>query len=205
MVQALLREVNPKTQTRRIVNPQPPETADWAQGTPKLVKCGFNNGMGFAYYSGGAFKTFKCPYGVPSDHIWVKETFSRLHDGLLQHLDPDPDNGDPYNNGWSTAFRADGEPANWKHYGQHWKPSIFMPQKLSRIILKVISVRVERLLDISESDARSEGYPGGGNGGINVDCSPFVWYRKLWESINGKGSWSANPWVWRVEFKRIIP
>lgn len=73
-----------------------------------------------------------------------------------------------------------------------------MPRSLSRITLEVTGVRVERLQDISEADAIAEGTPfpfGGWVGG----------YQKLWESINGPGSWDLNPWVWVVEFKRVTP
>jgi hypothetical protein len=137
---------------------------------------------------------------TPKDsRLWVKETFQRVHDGLLQKLDPDPES--PY---WQTVYRADGIPAHWEHYGLNWKPSIFMPRKLSRITLEITGVRVERLQDISRGDCMSEGCPF-----PNISMSqpnatnPKKWYSELWESINGKGSWSKNPWVWVIEFKRL--
>lgn len=117
-------------------------------------------------------------------------------------LDPEPDNGEPYNNGWACVFRADGEPVHWKEYGVPWTPSIFMPRKLSRIDLEIEAIRVERLQDISEEDAKAEGVemPDG------IEEPPDFWsykqeYEYLWEDINGKGSWAANPWVWVIEFK----
>lgn len=93
-----------------------------------------------------------------------------------------------------------------------WKSSIHMPRWASRITLEITDVRVERLQEISEADAIAEGiepgsardfwklYGRGANG--DMDRSPRVAYRSLWESIHGVGSWDANPWVWVVEFRR---
>lgn len=93
-----------------------------------------------------------------------------------------------------------------------WRPSIHMPRWASRILLEVTGVRVERLADISKDDAMAEGIviqPDGGFGlsdstHYNFSC-PTDSYCSLWESINGPGSWDANPWVWVVEFKRVAP
>ena len=82
-----------------------------------------------------------------------------------------------------------------------WRPSIHMPRWASRILLEVTDVRVERLQDISEADAVAEGVrnslhlPGGRFAKEN--------FEHLWWTINGDGSWDANPWVWVVEFKRV--
>lgn len=85
-----------------------------------------------------------------------------------------------------------------------WTPSIHMPRWASRITLEVTAVRVERLQDISEEDARAEGMAGNAVGewgceGVLED------FESLWESINGAGSWDVNPWVWVVEFERLTP
>jgi hypothetical protein len=84
-------------------------------------------------------------------------------------------------------------------FASQWKPSIHMPRWASRITLEVVSVRVERLQDISRVDAIAEGC-------CDPDSStPKLAFEMLWQSINGPGSWEANPWVWVVEFKRIEP
>ncbi|MGK4351076.1 hypothetical protein ACSMFN_12425 [Enterobacter sichuanensis] len=121
-----------------------------------------------------------CPYGVPGDRIWVRETFCSV-----------PDHEEPA--GCSALlYAADGNGP----YG-NWTPSIHMPRWASRILLEITDVRVERLNDISEEDARSEGISGSSARDIKEA------YAALWRSIYGSDSWQANPWVWVIVFKRI--
>jgi hypothetical protein len=93
-----------------------------------------------------------------------------------------------------------------------WRPSLFLPKRFARITLEITGVRVERLQEISEADSIFEGIKrkemhdgrtvfSAGEG--NWSMSPRDSYRAVWESINGPGSWDANPWVWAVEFKRV--
>lgn len=128
-------------------------------------------------------KSVKCPFG-PGDTLWVKETFQWVDDGedsgyVYRATDPD--------------WESDEE---WR-----WKPSLFMPNKASRISLRVVSVRLEHLQDISEEDAKAEGAQA-----MAVDDLGNTWktyrrgFQSVWESINGPGSWQANPWVWVVTF-----
>jgi hypothetical protein len=96
-------------------------------------------------------------------------------------------------------YRAD-NPKKFPDDGT-WKPSIFMPRKASRINLEIVSVSVERLCEISTADAGAEGCNEPNPDGYN---HAGFQYKKLWENINGKGSWAKNPWVWVIEFKRIL-
>lgn len=106
--------------------------------------------------------------------------------------------------------------------GDNWKggrePAPFnMPRWASRILLEIVSVRVERLQDISEDDCWAEGIDAVDGAlddmaildlakRMNRSCHDAApTYAALWESINGAGSWDANPWVWVVEFKRVTP
>jgi hypothetical protein len=225
MVRAILD--GRKTQTRRVIKEQPPE--EFQPIVERYCPAKVNKRTGeeyageeiFGAYDAFGDYGFQCPYGGPGDLLWVKETFARIHAGLLQHLDPEPDNGEPYNNGWSTVFRADGLPPNWEHYGQPWRPSIFMPRKMSRTDLEIVKVRVERLQEISEEDAKAEGvqipfvnFPQPPDSKFKVG-DPLGSYkdhfRVLWDNINGardrflqpKGPhrWELNPWVWVVEFR----
>lgn len=141
-----------------------------------------------------------CKHGVPGDRLWVRETF-QLHTTLA---------------GIRVTYR-EGEvdawiepPETWEGIpdDNHWRPCLFMPRWASRITLEIEAVRVERLQEIGEEDALAEG--------CNGDCpvghipshkkSPCVYhYAQLWESINGPGSWDANPWVWVIQFMRVQP
>ena len=123
----------------------------------------------------------RCPYSKPGDNLWVRETWS--------------DKGD-----MRPFYRADN--GSWLPYGGKWKPSIFMPRWASRITLEVESVRVERLQAISEADAIAEGIKPFPSSPSKI---PVMQYQDLWESINGPGSWQANPWVWVITFKRVKP
>lgn len=211
MVRVLL--AGDKTQTRRIVNPQP----DYDPGCePPYVQK-------------------PCRYGYAGDKLYVRETW--------QHSNWP--NG-PFDETCSVFYRADymndphGPDGELSPEGKYriWRPSIHMPRAASRILLEVTNVRVERLQNISEVDAKAEGtytddqrpeehdYKSGywmchkclgtglhnglgAGGGVIFDidcreCDTYVKrYRHLWESINGAGSWAANPWVWVVEFRRV--
>lgn len=134
----------------------------------------------------------RCPYGQPGDRLWVRETWA-LH---VHAMSADRDEDGPF------VYAADGQRALSMRLSSKWTPSIHMPRWASRITLEVTGVRVERLQDISEADAQAEGcaFPLAYEG---PDPPYRTAYARLWESINGAGSWDANPWVWVVEFKRV--
>jgi hypothetical protein len=213
MVRAILE--GRKTQTRRIMKPQPLWVAD--PSVPFKTADADPNGI------------IRCPYGQPEDRLWVRETWTECVDvdavfcpELMRYKTTYPDR--PYmippNDGGRNyvIWRADGETefcdadgfsgefADKESKGR-WRPSIHMPRWASRITLEVTGVRVERLQDISEEDAIAEGIDMRSLCGCQDGCSqcddrtPQETYRDLWETINGPGSWAANPWVWVVEFK----
>jgi hypothetical protein len=141
------------------------------------------------------------PFGQPGDCLWVRETWDvRFLEGVLEK---------------QLCFRADMTsikcPENFKgELNYNWRPSIFMPRWASRILLEIVNIRVERLQDITESDAEKEGMtvkkvniP---QPGFKVG-DPLESYRDvfkfLWNSINGKYPWESNPWVWVIEFKKV--
>ena len=79
-----------------------------------------------------------------------------------------------------------------------------MPRWASRIILEVTDIRVDRLQDISEKDAKAEGAPMSVHHGTAEIVSSYRdGFENIWNSINGSGSWAANPYVWVIEFKRL--
>lgn len=98
-----------------------------------------------------------------------------------------------------------------------WRPSIHMPRWASRINLEITGVRVERLQDISRLDIAAEGWPYNEdqamrielakalNDDEQIDDAAIEWFATLWESINGKGSWEQNPFVWAISFRHLTP
>jgi hypothetical protein len=131
-----------------------------------------------------------CPYGKVGDRLWVRETF--MHCGC-EDAEMHADSGCDL-----ILYRAS-EPNDLKVF-EGWRPSIHMPRWASRITLEITDVRVERLNDITVSDAIAEGY----DGSVNDPVDPSIkWYSRLWDRINVAGAWELNPWVWVIEFKRV--
>lgn len=175
-----------KTVTRRLVKPAPM----WHDEIPGRQAAGC------------------CPYGTPNDRLWVRETWRAW--ALVGAGDL-----------WRVQYAADGAhrdlvvgdaiPADWtcpRACERGNAPGIHMPRWASRLTLEVVSVRVERLHDITEEDILLEGVT------VNrvAEWCKVSWsdmptlhdaWRVLWNHINGAESWDANPWVWRVEFRRL--
>ena len=206
MVQAILK--SRKTQTRRVVKPQPMHDS-----APP-----FRDGNQWLHMG----DVYKCPYGQPGDVLWVRETW--CYTGSNEYLN--------LQTNLPFFYKADvkdslTEKEVMNHYGWKWKPSIHMPREAARLFLRIKDVRVERLQEISEDDACEEGIevktmPNADAGDYNcyprnymisekdADGWPYFneeqyieSFRTLWQSINGPESWDANPWVWVVEFERI--
>lgn len=200
MVRAILS--GRKTQTRRVVKPQ--------INVPR-APYGCIGGQGFGFIFGG--QVVKCPYGELGDRLWVRETtciapkrFATPDDTCKTDYDGDKR---------FVSYKADGHSEDaMRDYKLKWTPSIHVPRWASRLTLEIVSVRVERLHEISEGDAVAEGiepvqmptdevmYEDYVQGGALV-ARPVSCYATLWDKINGAGAFSTNPWVWVVEFKRI--
>lgn len=211
MVRAILD--GRKTMTRQIVKPQPYPNGYRFDG--RDILCHIDDlppsamlmdvGRGKNRYTTSNLEGWEahCPYGQPGDRLWVRETF--LHD--------------PADYCWEasvsipvrpamTIYRADADPTGVGTAG--WKSPIHMPRSLSRITLEIESVRVERLQDISEADAMAEGaYPppaGTDDDGAHFNAGTHrVGFLLMWQQINAADSWPANPWVWVLAFKRVMP
>lgn len=148
----------------------------------------------------------KCPYGVPGDRLWVKETWKTCNVY-------DPYSPSQIDSGAAVKFIADGSSRlNGTELWGRVRQSIFMPRWASRITLEIVSVRVERLNDITEDDAKREGIT------LDSDYWPRIQaeslalaplgarFAHLWNTINGEFSeisWQKNPWVFAVGFKRV--
>lgn len=196
MVRALLD--SSKTQTRRVVKPQPPDTTigitTWYHPDPRTHFYAWtDNGEGDVELANEGWCK-PCPYGQPGDRLWVREAWST-------HACFDSRSPSSMPGLRSFHYWADGDRNTGKK-----RPSIHMPRWASRITLEIVSVRVERLQDISEADCWAEGIHevrSAGDDHGDLRGSVRQDYKALWESINGDGSWDENPWVWAVEFKRI--
>jgi len=208
MIKAIRQQHNPKTQTRRVVKPQPVEIdgaleREYRKGLHESVPLDRVKDAGW---------WFSCPYGQPGDRLWVRETWAPKVDGI--------DLARP-----ASWYAADfNDPANERvraFVGGRWRPSIHMPRNRSRITLEITGVRVERPQDISEADALAEG--------IIYDPDPITgqgaayWFERpdgaqqgymtareayagLWDRINGKRpgcAWADNPWVWVLDFRQV--
>jgi len=225
MVRAILE--GRKTQTRRALNPQPLDEYGRLLGpelySPTVIDrygCEQPGPEVFGAYTEDGDFGIKCPYGKPGDRLWVRENFLQLMRGEVAAGD--------------VKYLATEDPrstATPRNIGFWWRkrPSIHMPRWASRITLEITGVRVERLQDISEADAKAEGaqhFPDlPGKSPYGQDCrwsmeQPDSVYKCLssarWAFANyfckiaGKASkglhdpepWDANPWVWVIEFRR---
>lgn len=209
MVRAILS--GNKMQTRRIVKPQPPSNVESAT---------HNNARDawFWWDNGLTGDKFACPYGKVGDRLWVRETWRPTYSDGPAGRQPFIDfkagpeiKGIDY--GYVPREYVDGK---WQSCEERiynmlpgyprWRPSIHMPRWACRLLLEVVSVRVERLQNISEADAIAEGCVASDSDGKFSVPGPVYRYEQLWDSINGKKHpWASNPWVWVIEFKAVNP
>lgn len=182
MVRAILD--GRKTQTRRVVLPQPSSGVRRSPFVPSGLEDGHGREMRPRYYVG--------------DRVWVRETFT-----LAVNPDDSPSEGEdaePH-----AIYRADwddrkGWPVVTDGSEFQWSPSIHMPRWASRLTLEITGVRVERLQAITTHDIGAEGINLSNNhqGARNE-------YRQLWDALNAKRgySWDSNPWVWVLSFRQL--
>lgn len=199
-----------KTQTRRIF--KLPSWVEWYEDMGG-DKTGFVIPKDPKYRGWYSIDELPCPYGKVGDRLWARETWQ-------YHPDfPEIANRFVYRADISSQFDV-----------EKWRPSIYMPRCASRILDEITEIRIERLNDITAEDALAEGIeknwigpldkgPNGfGGQGWCEECgwidylntmdedyahTPIESYRSLWESINGKGSWNKNPFVWVITTKTI--
>ena len=187
-----------KTQTRRLVKPQPSAGVRRSPFVPSGLEDGHGRGIRIPWYVG--------------DRLWVRETWAQIYDVAPF------DDGDPSH----IEFRADGDPerlpGEWPSEERddpecpRWRSPWFLKRKDSRIDLEITDVRVQRLQNITEEDARAEGTPGDhsvhwpdGDPGTIYDAHKRC-FANAWDRINGKrASWASNPWAWTLTFRRVGP
>jgi hypothetical protein len=191
MVRAILGDR--KTQTRRVIKPQPV----WIRDPNTPFKTPDANPRGI----------IKCPYGQPGGRLWVREKWFPMRLDYRGLLTVAPilyaaDGHIRHRSLWKIDYRDNKPPM-----GHIWRSPVHMSRWASRISLEITNVRVERVQDINVDDAIEEGIPLGSHGwfddGSMMDERDL--FAALWDSINAKKGfrWEANPWVWVVEFKRL--
>lgn len=209
MVRAILE--GRKTQTRRVV--KLPITATKDLGDEEY------DGPQQFFVENGKIRTplrygsreVLSPHGGPGDRLWVREAWATLSFapyGAHEIAELAYRADDARHHRHVTLTQEQFDPYIGRRFRSGWRPSIHMPRWASRLTLDVLSVRVERLQDISEEDAKAEGVepedvPPGFLDSRNLDPTTYRGaFAALWSVINGPESWDLNPWVWVVEFKR---
>ncbi len=205
-----------KTMTRRPIKLKDiDENCKWCHGKGyEYIDCQ-NELSGYDYRRPCRCMMPRCPYGIPGDRLWVRESFwiaemegQGIGNQFLVY-DEEMDK-EPHPSKLRPTFDM-----KWGH-----NPSIHMPRWASRITLEVTEVRVKKLQQITEEDAKSEGVEimqrppsvGGGTQYLAPACGdrPSYWeysastaFMYLWETIYGKDAWDNNPWVWVISFKKL--
>jgi len=180
-----------KVQTRRVIKPQPMTGQIWGD----VEESEDYPYEWFQWFNGGEKSpTFTCPHGIPGNKLYIKE-------GVIISK--------AFNPPALSGYYMDG--CRVEYPEQKRLTAMFMPKRFARTWLEITDVRVERVQDISEEDAKAEGaipiYP---HDGIMYPDEPLSEYhyrrgfQKLWDSINkAKHPWSSNPWCWCIGFRKI--
>lgn len=216
MIHAMEREVDPKSETRRVVSRQPIPNH---RGQYKLAQTTDDEGIESYWYI-EPFWHARCPYGKPGDILLIKEAAwmwcERQPNGVTPTGRPKwhyvPMREAPVFYAAHHPRRPEiriTSPDTGNEWGWRFKVGRFLPRWAIRIKRVVTGIRVERLQDISEEDAKAEGVQATFDR-LRPDDAPVALsykaaYRDLWDSINGAGSWDLNPFVWVIEFGRIEP
>ncbi len=194
MVRAILD--GRKTCTRRIVKGFIPNDAVWGYTAFTPKRCISCRGT---FADGYGEKFFKLPY-QPGDILYVRET---IWQKVRCYLDVNRETQGVFCHEYRYVA-TDKEPETGWNFSWVKRPSIHMPKEAARIWLKVTDVRVERLQEITETQAQSEGC---NSGLLTGACTARGQFEDLWNSTIKKSDldyygWSANPWVWVIEFER---
>jgi hypothetical protein len=195
MVKAILE--GRKMQTRRVITPQPVAMSFGGIAWRNMAYGTEANGQPWLREI-----VKRCPYGQSGDHLWVRETWQ------AQNLD---------RQWWHEVRREERSSMNWAWTNPveraylptppRWLPAIHMPRMACRITLEIVSVRVERVQDISGEDCVAEGIDALYEPDTNASADHYnrQTFAKLWDTINAKRGygWDVNPWVWAIEFKQV--
>ncbi len=196
MVRAIIE--GRKTQTRRVLKPQPscPATMfdyDYRGRAVCIWPADHvtEEGLRPDYFAA-------CPYGRVGDRLWVREAWWQPPIITSKLLREGADT-------WPKAgYAADGD-TQYEVLGWKKRPSIHMPRWASRITLEITDIRVQRVREISDMDAMAEGVEWNRGPCRAGHTNPISAFKSLWDSINSKRcfGWEVNPWAWAITFKRV--
>lgn len=174
-----------KTQTRRIVKPQPHFLGD--DGCPWIYERPYEHMDGVRV---------ECRFS-PGMRLWVREKFCQMR--------PEHRIGGKYIYAADWTAQSDDSKRCQRELGYKWQSPLFMPRAASRLTLEVVGVRVERVQDITEADVVAEGVDSISMSGVPRQATPNRRsdFAQIWDCINGNGSWASNPFVWVIEFKTV--
>ena len=181
-----------KTQTRRVVNPQPEVVFECGGNHPFGAACDYCRSID-ARLQKGPKDLSRCPYGKPGTKLWVREPIKIIEWRGFRQV--------------RIQYVSDGTETGWMDYPARLKGTASTLlnrgypygafREAARIMLEIVSVRAERLQEISWNDMKAEGAP---------EHRTFdLWFTELWNSINAKRGfgWETDPWVWAIEFRKI--
>ena len=198
MVRAILDDE--KTQTRRVIDRMTGfKTKGFDRSDTNGYDWHFRCQRGMWQDMDHAEVISRCPYGQVGERLWVRESHAFVDATCGLVTNPNVTSKvSPFGSKHEHMACVYRQEQFRMDFNGPWKPSIHMPRWASRITLEITGVRIERLTDISPADCVAEGIRRN-----DPEGSPRLGFAKLWESINGEGSWDADPWLWVVEFARI--
>lgn len=187
-----------KSQTRRVVKPQPDSGVRYNQ----IVLAGY------AGWTDGHGYPLRCPYGVVGDRLWVKESYMLRSRYDFDKPSQVPEAGRDRDEIWCVADRSRDKNGEYiappKSTWGVTRNALFMPRWAARLLLELTGVRVEKLQAITHRDALAEG--------VSYDVSkpngsPLARFERHWQILNAKRGypWQSNPYVFVLEFRRLEP
>lgn len=192
MVKAIYADIKGQTRRTRGLKEINRNPDDWKIFKKQIISDEFI--VEFQMINTPWFHSVTCPYGIPGDQLYVKETFKMFDDGDCYFKADFTKDGKTY-----IPVHADDDPDEWR-----WTPSIFMKKEYARLHLTLTDIGIMRVKDISVEDIEAEGYwyyriP------EEHEKLPDKWWREVWDSINAKKGlgMDVNPWVWKLKFERV--
>ena len=188
-----------KDVTRRLMNPQPEIATDGCFFYPYAIHPKWRCYANEAHFRKNMMDDFKPRY-TPGETVYIKETW----------MAATPDGGESFgilyratlskpwtDVQWKQSFKPDNRAEKYFNGKEAWRSPLFMPEWASRSHARIVSVRPERIREITREELAREGF--GGKAG-----DAYIAFGLLWDKLHGKGNFlNVNPWVWRIELEKV--